>query len=252
MIKFLYKLYYRLFPLEMVGWWKQKEAVRATLTIDKQGHQIMWMEGEKYPFPGYPRGHLLVNGENTFTPFSTLKHQIKNRIFNEAWAKLEEGVPKEQVLRELPLEEIYALAEESRYDMVPFQKLVPCVKEMYRAWGSHNPRLRDIFIFIMQEDDAYRMRFQFLAYWAKKKGLDYAFDMLENAEVVGDMKERIRLIKRILLLEPTFLQGFIDRLDLKKVRLSKADLYFFRAKYFRPDLGDPNTLLGRIKNEVIY
>ena len=66
-------------------------------------------------------------------------------------------------------------------------------------------------------------------------------EMLEHAEMVSDMKERVRLIRRVMMelfKDPYIAQKWIDfvqTVDFKKIRLSKADKYFFRAKYFKVD-----------------
>ncbi len=67
-------------------------------------------------------------------------------------------------------------------------------------------------------------------------------EKIEECEIVPDMKARMALIKKVLCF---FLneddayrmraQLFLDLIDQKKVRLSKEDMYYFRAKYFRPD-----------------
>lgn len=226
----------------MVSWWKTKEAVQARVTEAKDGSYIMWMEGEKYPFPGYPRGHLL------FGSLSPLKHNIKVQIFNDSWWKLEAGTPSDEVCEAIKgpvLDNILELGEKSKYDMLGIEKNVPSVREIYRAWTVASRgdkrllKLRDIICFIFNEDDAYRMRFQWVAPYFKKIGFEKGMDMLENAEVVGDMKERVRLIKRITALlikhNPTFWNIFLKEMDIKKVRLTKADKYYFRAKYFKVD-----------------
>lgn len=226
----------------MVKYWMTKDAVEAKLVQNPLGHMEMYMEGEKYPFPGHPRGSLL------FGKLSPLKHQIKTKIFNEAWRMLEEKAPEHEIRQYLAKtwEEVFALSEETKYDRVPFERLVPPMKELYRAMtkvGVDN-RLRDLVIFILQEDDAYRMRFQWIAKffpkWRKPtvehmvKGLS----MLEHAEIVGDMKERQRLFKRIFLFmacDSYTFKAFIEELNWSKVGLTKADLYFLRAKYFKAD-----------------
>jgi hypothetical protein len=76
------RLYYKLIgksPLdfEQVQYWKTKESIQAKVTHAKDGSQIMWLEGEKYPFPTYPRGYML------FGSLSKLKHEIKNQVFND-------------------------------------------------------------------------------------------------------------------------------------------------------------------------
>ena len=234
MKKYLYKLYYKFHTPEMVSWWKHKEAVQAKLTTAEDGSYIMWMEGEKYAFPGYPRGHLL------YGTLSKLKHEIKNQLFNENWHRLERG---EAVEVERALQNIYVLAKESRLDMIPVEKSAPAVREIIKAIPSKC--WKDILGYIFQEDDAYRFRFQWLVPYLSKKDLIGSFskgmEMMEHAEITPDMKDRVRLVKRVLLAlwqDPyyrKFFEEFVQDLDFKKARLSKVDKYFFRAKYFKVD-----------------
>ncbi len=44
--------------MEMVKYWKHQAAVEAKVT-EVDGVICMKMDGEKYTFPGFPRGHLL-------------------------------------------------------------------------------------------------------------------------------------------------------------------------------------------------
>jgi hypothetical protein len=256
-IKFFTDRYYR--NAEMVSYWKTKDSVLAKLTVAPEGHYVMHMEGEKYPFPGYPRGALLFGG------LSPLKHWIKNKIFNHIWYALEAGKSNEEIMQEINQESvpfIFDLGEKAKHDMVPFEKLVPPVKELWRAFekveektGSLRVRKwKEVLAFIFNEDDAYRMRFQWLAkfydpnaLWfklAQKDPLEafkMALEMAEQAEVIGDMKERQRLWKRgfmFLFQDPDFREAFlllVKEIDWNKIRLSKADKYFFRAKYFKVD-----------------
>lgn len=242
--------------MEMVCYWKTKEAVAAKVTTAEDGSLIMRMEGEKYPFPTFPRGHLL------FGPMSKLKHEIKSQVFNESWAKLEEGKPKEEVVKHIKerlFGEIAQIAETLKYDMLPPESMTPSVREIHRAWTKVAPGktypLRDYLCHILQEDDGYRFRVQWLvnyfnpsSWFAKLLGTKFilkvfekSLAMLEHAEVIGDMKERIRLLRRILLvaLEDKTIQElfvkFAKEVDWNKVKLTKADKYFFRGKYFKVD-----------------
>lgn len=247
--KFFYNNWYKHFPPEMVKYWKTKECVRAKVTQAKEGHYIMWMEGEKYPFPGFPRGDLL------YGKLSPLKHQIKNKIFNESWALLGEGKPVDTHIKS-KLDEIIEMFNGFKYDTLPESKLVPAVKELWRAWtviggGYKSQKLKEIMCFILQEDDGYRFRVQwvmgFFSFWQKLlkinpiKTFEYALSLLEHAEVIGDMKERQRLLKRVCmeaLKDPIISELFTKlfrEIDFKKMKLSKADKYFFRAKYFKTD-----------------
>lgn len=247
----------------MVSYWKTKESVKAKVTLDPRGHYVMLMQGEKYPFPGFPRGQILFGG------LSKLKHNIKNLFFNDSWAKLEDGTSHEAIicgLKTTVLDRIGEIVEELKYDMVPSDKMVPAVKEFHRAMTvlereipvdkrNRFKNLKDAACFILQEDDAYRFRLQWLigffnpSSWATriiKKNLPALFlrslDYLEVGEVVGDMKERVRLVKRILalILEDKGIRSLFDRLcsemDWNKLKLTKADKYFFRGKWFKVDL----------------
>lgn len=254
--------WYRKHPPEMVSWWKTKANVRAKLIRTEDGDYRMALEGEKYLQPNYPRGHIL------FGRISKLKHEIKNQIFNKSWYALEDGKSPLEVaetIKKEVLPSIFATLEECRYDLLPYKSLSAPIKELWRAWtvvssklslerSVRSERLKEITCFILQEDDAYRFRFQWMcgffnpnALWRKilyrswDKDLDLALGLLEHAEIVGDMKERQRLFKRIImtvLKDPETRESFemlMHELDWKKLRLTKADKYFFRGKYFKVD-----------------
>lgn len=241
----------------MVSYWKTKDMVEAKVFTNEDGHIVMQMEGEKYPFPGYPRGTLLYGA------LSPLKHQIKNKIFNDIWAELDKNTPQAEIIdnfRTVTLPAILKLGEETKYDRVPYERMNPPVREIYRAMtaienGSETMRgLKEIVCFILQEDDAYRMRLQWMAkffnpnaIWRKVTGrdplkdFDFALSMMEHGEVIGDMKGRQRLLRRVLmfLLKDPAIKARFDQLiaeiDWDKLHLTKADKYFFRAKYFKVD-----------------
>lgn len=229
---------------EMVSWWKRSDSVRAKVTEDPRGHYIMFMEGEKYPFPGVPRGHLL------FGSLSLLKHQIKNQVFNYVWKHIDNLDIKK--VRGNVLDRIVAIADNLHHDFVPYEKLVPAVKEVYRALTEieqyvrpdkqHKLKmLKEIFCYILQEDDGYRFRFQWLTNYFPKYDLDFTLKMMEHAEVIGDMKERVflwRVVSNELLKDEVInnlFKLFIKECDWKKVKLTKYDKYYFRAKYFKVD-----------------
>lgn len=176
-IKSFFNIFYKYRPPEMVKYFLTQDSARAKVLQDKDGALKMEIEGEKYLFPGFPRGPVLTG------PLAKLKHKVKNMVFNQVFAELE------------------TMAKDMNADMVPEEKMVPAVRELHR---------------VLQE--------------------------LENAEVVDDMKGRIRLIRKVVCF---FLQEddayrfryqwVMERLDMKKVKLSKADKYYFRGKYFKVD-----------------
>ncbi len=236
---------------------------RAKLVTLDDGAYAMKIEGEKYPLYGFPRGPVL------FGALARLKHLGKNLIFNESWRLLEEGKTNEEVmnyLKSVALPVIFQEIQKNKYDMFPPEKLCPAVKELWRALSVIEGRIdNDNFknfkqglTFFLQEDDAYRFRFQWLSkyinpnsLWRKvwyfgreyslKKELDFAFNFLENAEIVPDMKGRTKLIKRVLfaVMEDKefgkIVNELFKELDWKKLRLSKSDSYYFRGKYFKVD-----------------
>lgn len=227
----------------MVGYWKKQEYVEAKLTKAKEGHYVMHMQGEKYPLLGQPRSSLL------YGKLSPLKHQIKNKIFNAAWRMLEDNQDPTEHIKSA-WQEIFALAEETKYDMLPYEKLSPPIKELHRAMtavagGNQNVlKLRDVITFIFQEDDAYRMRFQwmvkFFPWFGKPSINDFAkgLSMLEQAETIGDMKERERLFMRIFLFmvrDSEVFQTFLKEVNWSKIKLTEGDKYHFRAKHFKVD-----------------
>lgn len=229
--------------MEMVKYWKTNDRVQAIVT-KKDGAQVMQMDGEKYPFPGYPRGHLL------YGPLSKLKHEIKVQLFNESWWELEDGVPRETVRENIKhkLPNVAQWVAPLQYDILPKEKMCPPVRELYRAWSKVNPNSiwKEIVCLILQEDDAYRFRFQwmipFMGFGSPQKKLDKGFEWMEHGEVIDDMKERVRLVRRILgliLEDPendTFVKALFKEINWNKIKMSKADKYFFRAKYFKVDL----------------
>mgnify|MGYP001602090100 CR=1 FL=1 len=267
--RFFLKLFYRIThktpsDFDMVSYWKTKDFVEAKLTT-KDGATLMVMEGEKYPMWGFPRGHLLVPQSHTnytigneelnarlkqYGPFSVLKHEIK-QVFNVCWDKLERHVPKEQIIKEgkVQLHEAFKLVELLKYDLVPSHKMCPAVREIHRAWTTIGTYLemRDVLCLLLQEDDGYRYRVQWMAIWIPwirwnpAKILDYGLKMVERAEVIGDMKRKIKLLRRILSLamedpriKSLFLR-FFKEVSWKKVRITEQDRYHMRGKYFKVD-----------------
>ena len=236
--------------MEMVRYWKYRDTIEPKVTKAEDGSTIMIMRGEKYPIQGFPRQHILHG------PLSPLKHWLKNRVFNEAWHALEQG--REQDVIDETKVKLWQVLDEwftpLKYDLMPPGSMTASVREVHRALtvvaqgNTKILQLRDALTLILQEDDAYRYRLGFVASWFPLikwnpiKCFDYSLEALEHAEVVDDMKERMRLLRRILMtllkdkrIKELFL-AFFKECDWKKVKLTKADKYHLRAKYFRADL----------------
>lgn len=236
--------------MPMVKYWKTQESVQAKLTT-KDGATLMVMDGEKYPMWGFPRGHLLIPANQKHGPLSILKHEVKNRVFNQTWDELEKGLPREEVIKNAKarLRECYEYLKPLHYDLMPAGSMAPSVREIHRALtavGCPEP-LRDILTLVLQEDDGYRYRVQWLAIWIPLikwnpvKIFDKGLKMIEKAEVIGDMKRKIKLLRRVLTLgleDPNIKKMFIKffkEVNWKKVRITEAERYHFRGKYFKCD-----------------
>jgi len=244
---------------EMVQYWKTKESVEAIVTTDKSGSYVMWLEGEKYPFPGFPRGIVL------YKSLSKLKHEIKNQIFNDSWHKLENGTSDDVVVKDIKkilFTNIKQLMDDRKIGLLPPERMAEMPRELWRAMTVLEKRhkspeiraLKEILCFILQEDDGYRFRVQwtmkymrpFLWFGVKNsvKMFDFALSQLEHAEIIGDMKERIRLLRRILMVclkDKTILSLFeelVAEWNWKKMILSKGDKFYFRGKWFKVDYPD--------------
>lgn len=83
------------------------------------------------------------------------------------------------------------------------------------------------------------------------------FELMEAMEVTEDMRGRIKLMKEVLCflvdMDDAYrfrAQMFLSLLDHKKVKLSKQDLYYARAKYWKPDRY--LKLFGRIYDKYEY
>jgi len=247
--------WWRKHPPEMVRYFKKQQWEKAKLIKTNDGLK-MQIKGEKYPFPGFPRGHILTT-PHEHTNLSVMKHRIKNEIFNYAWGELEAGHhPEIDECSKRLYGDIWKVMEKSKYDVLPLDKCCKMVKELWRAmtvlekkYKSDNIRkLKEMLCFIFQEDDGYRFRFQWLTdyfyprFWKNNiKDFEMALEMLEHAEVVEDMKGRARLWRRILMLflkEGSFKHLFLElchEVDWRKIKLSKADRYFLRGKWFKAD-----------------
>ena len=251
---------------DMVKYWKSKLAVEAKVTTDETGSYIMWMEGEKYPFPGFPRGVVL------FKSLSKLKHEIKNQIFNDSWYGLEDGKSEEQIIGEVKeklFTTIKSLMDERRLLLLPPERMASMPRELWRAMtvlekrhkSDHIRVLKEVLCFVANEDDAYRMRMQdFLEYMRPKtlgkriyrwfglwkddkmiEDFDIGLGFMEHTEIVGDMKERQRLLRRILVIclkDKRIRQLFLElcrEWDWNKMYLTKGDRYFLRGKWYKVD-----------------
>ena len=229
----------------MVKYWKTANSAAAKVITLKDGSTAMAIEGEDEIFPGYPRGHSL------FGSLSPLKHQIKNQIFNDSWWALEDGKNEGWIIdniKDVIRNKLTTFWDDVKYDAIPPENMVEPVRELWRVFTKLEPEsdiikpIKEMMCFIMQEDDAYRFRMQWLfGIFKHRRLLELALTEIENAEVISDMKEKERLFKRILLLilkdkRINYLfNKFCKEINWKKMRLTRADKYHFRGKYFKCD-----------------
>lgn len=266
-IRWFFNKLYRFKQPEMVGYWKNGDMARAKLTTIN-GSYAMIIEGEKYPLWGFPRGPVL------FGPLAELKHITKNLLFNETWRYLEEGKDEEGMdyIKNRALPAIIREISKNQYHFFPPERLCPAVKELWRAMTAVENRMKGTearnnfnllkkgITFFFQEDDAYRFRLQWIAkyldpnhfikrvyrFFTRKRysftnEIESVLNFLCNAEIVPDMKGRIKLIRRVFLTLMrdyefgTLIEEIVKELDWKKLKLSKGDTYYFRGKYFKVD-----------------
>src|SRR3990167_3996680 len=106
-----FNIWYRIRPPGMVHYWKNNDTARAKVVHQKDGSFGLQIEGEDEVMPGLPRGHVL------FGPLSKVKHRVKT-AFNEAY------------------NELAAFAKEYKNDILPQEKMLPAVKELWRAFEA--------------------------------------------------------------------------------------------------------------------
>lgn len=97
--------------------------------------------------------------------------------------------------------QIFAEMTKAKYDIPPVERMAPAVKHIWET-----------------------------------------FEKMEECEITVDMKERIKLIKTVfcaIINEDDAYrfrsQLFFSMIDQNKIKLSKADLYYARGKYWKPD-----------------
>ena len=185
LIKLFFKYFYKFKPPEAVKYGKTKGFGKAKVTKTDSGSVQMEIEGEKYPFPGFPRQHVLIGGS-----LEKVKSRLKKDIFHTLFEVMEDATP----------------------DIIPEEQFCPFVKEIWRT-----------------------------------------MTMMENAEVTEDMKSQIRNMKKVICFfmqeDDAWrfrVQWMMERMDKKKCELSKADIYYLRGKWFKPDL---YTKGGNVKYE---
>lgn len=136
---------------------------------EKTRSMELQIKDEKYALRGFPR-HAFLHG-----PLGALKRYVKNLIIEEMVKCLPFKIPDENLVE--PVRELARV-----FDLIIEAEDEP---EQKKLMGQ----FKDAICMMLQEDDAWRFRFQ----W------------------------------------------FAEHLDMKKIKLNKADKYFFRGKSFKVD-----------------
>ena len=148
-IKKFFNFVYKIKPPESVQYYKTSEFARARLITADDGSLKMDIKGEKYPFNGFPRGHVLVG------PLAGLKKKVKDMVFNQVFAEIDK------------------MYEGMKHDIMPDEKCAPAIREMARVFDKMENMevvddmkgriklIKKVLIFFLQEDDAYRFRAQY-------------------------------------------------------------------------------------------
>lgn len=131
---------------EMVKYGKERGSARARPVFNKKGQQEMEIEGEKYKFRGFPRMRVLMA-----PPLRTLKFLFKDIL-------------TKQLIKHV---------EECSVDMIPEEQMCEPVREIARVFDimiefeTEDSGLAKVWqpgkkgmCHFLQEDDAYRFRFQ--------------------------------------------------------------------------------------------
>jgi hypothetical protein len=150
LIKLFFNSYYKVKPPESVRYYKKSNAARARLMNAKDGSLQMEIQGEKYPFAGFPRGHVLMG------PLAGLKKKLKDLVFNQVF------------------EEIDKMYDTIKTDALPVERCCPAVRELNRVLQRLEDAevtedmkgrirlIKKVLTFFLQEDDAYRFRWQWV------------------------------------------------------------------------------------------
>jgi len=214
------------------------------LEIEKGKGNFIHIIGAKYPMRGIPREHFL---KKILDPF---KRKV-NKTF------LEGGSSFKLLLDKIMISNVWKLI----YEEVPDDQLSEPVKEIARVldlmiveiWAKEKAKwtaYRKFGCSFIEEDFAYRYRAQWLLEHIDieklmsdpAKEVARVFDLLVEAERNQGMKKKWQSYKRTLCAlfreNPDYyyyLQYFLKHLDMKKVKLSKGDRYYFRCKEFKVD-----------------
>ena len=162
LIKTFYNTLYRFRPPEAVGYWKRGDSARAKVIHDKDGVLKMEIEGEKFLYNGFPRGHVLTG------PLAILKNRVKNMVFNQAFAEIEK------------------MAEEQKMNMLPPEKMVVAVRHIWETFEKLEDMevvpdmkgriklIKTVLCYLLQEDDAYRARMQAFLWLIDQKKIKFS------------------------------------------------------------------------------
>ena len=123
------------------------------------------------------------------------------------------------------------LWSEVKYDMIPIEQCCSFVKEIWNALTElekletdedikdFERTLKKFFCFFMQEDDAWRFRWQ----WVFERFNRKIYSKYDLADLANKNNYQVRF------------QFVLSQMNYNKCKLSKIDKYHFRGKWFRPE-----------------
>lgn len=274
-IKIFFRWFYRVRPPEMVKYGQaSKGYARGKIIKAPDGSVQMEIQGEKYPFPGHPRAHVLLNGT-----LNKMKELMKKYIFHAIFDEIPKGFSDEHLNPFLKdLWRVFTLMEEA---------------EITGDMKSQVRNLKKATCFFLQESTKLTLKLKIMLGVMTKIVKEASPDMFPEEQLCPFVKEVWRAItdlKGNKLTETMkkagcyFLQEddawrfrsqwayerlnrklsknisipfdkndwqataqfIIGKLDYKKCRLGKVGMYYLRGKWFRPD---KFTKKGNLKYE---
>lgn len=224
--------------------------------MPETGGVLTYMEGYDEPYKGFPF-HEFVDKIDTIKKLSrgvlsSLFHDVKKR--NKLQVALLVLVP--WLFNDLLKGTIYAFHRIIIRFKIKELRYCDAVREVYRAMSERFPeetvesveireRVRDLLCMVLENDNAYRFRFQDIIVELDKealrknpsKELVRLLSVMQTREKGQDVADTWTLLKTFLpmyLFVNTKVKKEIVRLlsglDLEKVRLSKEDIYYCKPR----------------------
>lgn len=247
--------------------------VRALTKVEMpdSGSVFTYMEDEDYPYSGFPF-HEFVDKIDTLKKLSrgvlsSFYHSLKKR--NKAQIAVLALSP--WFFNDLAQASIYAFHRVIMRFKIKELRYSPAIRAVYRAMEGGNDlkeAVRDILCMVLENDNAYRFRFQDIMVEVDKAALrkNPAKELVrllrimqtreKNQDVADTWTLLITFLPMYLLVNPLVRKeviACIDRLNLEKIQLAESDKWFCaqRSDYVFGFMLNPNEddqkLIERLK-----